>query len=82
MNDKSKSTKIDETTLIPISLLIVIIGAVFWFATLHSRVSASEKEIEKLTCTTSGCLLYELKQQGEAIARIEGALGTSPKVEQ
>lgn len=75
---KKQPTVISESTLVPISLLIVIIGAISWLTNMHGKVSASEKQLENLNCETHGCLRYEIKQQGEAIARIEGALGTKP----
>jgi hypothetical protein len=73
MDDQNK---IDEKTLIPISFLLVILGGVFWLSTIHSKVSASEKQIEQISSTGPGSIAAQLKEHGESLARIEGALGT------
>lgn len=39
---------IDEHTLLPISFVIVVSGAVFWFANLSHSAQNSEKKIEQL----------------------------------
>lgn len=53
MNTQIKKTKtfmnwIDQHTLLPISLVIIVSGAVFWFATLSHSAQNSERKIEHL----------------------------------
>jgi len=43
-NMGEKTTKITQNTLIPIGLLIVIIGAVFFFGSAMNKVDAMEKK--------------------------------------
>lgn len=38
--------KITENTLVPISLLTVIVGGVFWLSSMYSKVEAHAKSME------------------------------------
>lgn len=43
-----KVAKITETTLLPISLVLTIIGGVFWLTMIYSQTEANAKEISKI----------------------------------
>lgn len=40
--------KITEHTLIPISLLIVIIGGIVWLTNIHAKANYANQKLEKL----------------------------------
>lgn len=40
--------KITESTLIPISLLFVIMGGVIWLTTIYQKVEASQAKLSQL----------------------------------
>lgn len=65
------TNKIDEKTLIPISLLIIIIGGVAWLSNINAKVNESEKKLDEIAV-----IRKELQEQAKSLARIEGALGT------
>jgi hypothetical protein len=69
-------TVITEKTLLPVSLVIVIIGGVFWLTTLHSKVNANEKELDEINGIEQGTLRSQIIEANKALARIEGHLGT------
>lgn len=76
MSEKKQSI-ISESTLVPISFLIFIVIGVIRVESTSFKANANEKEIGKLQ-TTDEHIATELKKHGEALARIEGALGTTP----
>jgi uncharacterized protein YneF (UPF0154 family) len=71
---KEKPSKIDENTLIPISLLIIFLGGAFWISTLHWKVNASEKQLEEINSLQEGSIRSEMIKMGKSLARIEGKL--------
>lgn len=62
--------KITENTLIPLSLLAVIAGGIFWFSTLYAEVRASSTDIQDLKNT-----MRQLQSIDQRLSRIEGKLG-------
>lgn len=45
----AKKNIITEATLIPVSLLVVIVGVVFWFASVHAKALATESALTEET---------------------------------
>lgn len=71
-NNAEKEVKINEKTLIPLSLMITIIGGVYWLSNLNFKANASEKEIEKLNKK-----ITVIQSIDTRLSRIEGALNIS-----
>lgn len=74
---RERKTKIDEFTLIPISLLITICGGIYWISGVSHRTEANAKEIIQVR-EDHATLLETVTVQREALARIEGKLETLP----
>ena len=67
-------SRIDEKTLFPLSLIILIMGGVMWLTSMSSKVNANEKQLEDLNSTHPGSLRHEVKEIQKSLSRIEGAL--------
>lgn len=69
-----KQSKITEKTVLPISLLVIIIGGVVRVESTSFKATANEIKIEKLDEENKklASVIIEVKT---SLARIEGALG-------
>lgn len=62
-------SEISEKTVVPISLVLVLMGAVFWLSQIHSRMD----EIEQIENEYNGTI----KHIDQRLSRIEGKLGVN-----
>lgn len=66
--------KITETTLFPLSLVILIAGGVFWLSSVYSTASTTKDEVTLLRQKQDE--YYDAIQKvDERLSRIEGKLG-------
>jgi UDP-N-acetyl-D-mannosaminuronate dehydrogenase len=65
--------KITESTLIPLSLVISVIGLAFWAGVLDSRVSVAQAAVEKIEEKHDEAMA-ELRRVNETLGRIQGFL--------
>lgn len=66
-------TKLTEKTTISISLMLALLGGVFWLSTIYSQSVANAKALEKISVEQ---LNYNknLEAINTRLSRIEGAL--------
>ena len=64
---------VNEKTAISVSVVVIICGAIFWAATVASRVGTTEAGVTELK-EEKNLILSKLEKHGEALARIEGSL--------
>jgi hypothetical protein len=73
----SSVQKITENTLLPISLVITLVGGVFWLTTIYSQSNANAVEIKEMK-TKQELIIQELSEKQtlmlDRLARIEGRL--------
>jgi hypothetical protein len=69
-----KTTTINESTLIPLSFLLVVLSAVAYVVTIHGKVQANVERIEKVEKKNDelGTVISDTR---DSLMRIEGALG-------
>lgn len=70
--------KLTESTLIPISLVVTLLGGVFWLSAMWSQVQAASEDIAEVTQkqeVLSDKLIEQNQQIIERLARIEARLG-------
>lgn len=65
---------ITETTLIPISLVITLVGGIVWLSTLYARTEETAKAIIRVEANQQG-YNENLREIISRLSRIEGALG-------
>jgi hypothetical protein len=70
--------EITEKTLIPISLVVVIIGGVAWFTSLYSKAASLETSLDDVKRTQESYIQY-MQRIDHRLSRIEGKLGVGPK---
>ena len=65
---------ITEKTLIPVSLVVVIVGGVFWFSNLWAVSKQNAEDIKEIKIKQEeyNSNMYQVNQR---LSRIEGALG-------
>lgn len=59
-------TKITHNTLIPLSLVLTLVGGVFWLSSMYTTVSAAQQDFAEAR--------RYLQQIDQRLSRIEGAL--------
>jgi len=67
-------TKITEGTLMPLSLVILALGGVFWLSSINSDAKATRADVEILRQKQDE-YLGEIRRVDERLSRIEGKLG-------
>ncbi len=65
---------ITETTLLPISLVIVVIGGIVWLTSLYAKTDESFKAIARLE-SSQDAYYRNLQEISTRLSRIEGKLG-------
>lgn len=70
--------KITEKTLLPVSLVIVLIGGVVWLTTLKSDADQLKQQIQLLQ-SKQDQYLEEIQSVNTRLSRIEGKLGIYPE---
>lgn len=72
-----KITKITESTLIPISFVVSLVGGVFWLTTIYSQSNANAVEITEIK-SKQEVLVQTLNEKQtlmlDRLSRIEGRL--------
>jgi len=74
--------KITENTLLPISLIILIGGGIFWISAMWSQVQASSDEIKDIKVNQSKMnddVVSQNKEIIQRLTRIEERLAIQPK---
>ena len=71
-----KQTVVSEKTLVPLSFLFLILVGVLRVESTSFRANANAEAILEIKDERAK-IADELKKHGEALARIEGALGTN-----
>lgn len=66
---REKLVRITGDTLVPISVLVIIAGGIFWLSAMHSQVQANSKILEGYTATVQNI--------DKRLSRIEGKLGVT-----
>ena len=64
---EKKTAVINEKTLVPIGMVIVIIGGIAWITNMSFQTNASAKTVEKV--------VQRLDEISDRLARIEGKMG-------
>ena len=64
---------INEKTLIPLSMVIIIVGIAIKFTIIESKTEANDKKIEKVEIRQSD-YAKDLGEVNKHLSRIEGAL--------
>lgn len=59
-------TKITQNTLIPLSLVITLLGGVFWLSSMYTTVVAAQQDFSEAK--------RYLQQIDQRLSRIEGAM--------
>ena len=75
MTDASK--RITEQTLVPISLVIVILGVAVWVSTIKSDTKANADDIERIEKEQKE-YVRTVRRIDERLSRIEGKVGVPP----
>lgn len=70
--------KITESTLIPLSLVILLGGGIAWAATLNAKASSNERALDEIKAMQFQ-YNQNMEEVGERLARIEGAMGLAEK---
>lgn len=69
--------KITENTLLPVSLVVILVGGVFWLTTLYNQTVSNAQDISAIE-TKQDLLTKELTEKQSLIldrlSRIEGRL--------
>jgi len=65
---------INEKTLLPVSLVIVLIGGTTWLTTLHAEVRAQEKVLQEIKIKQDQYTDH-MREVAERLGRLEGAAG-------
>ena len=75
---EKKPVKITENTLIPVSLIVILLGGVVWLTIMYAQGNANAKAIEQLSQRqdeyTKTVLTIDTR-----LSHIEGALGVKDK---
>lgn len=66
--------KITQTTLVPLSFIVVIFGVAFWMSELRSATVRNVSDIDQLK-SQSDKIDLKLDEMNERLSRIEGKLG-------
>lgn len=61
--------QITEDTVLPITLVLVLLGGVFWLSEMHSNALAAKTGVYELSAA--------LSKINERLSRIEGKLGVN-----
>jgi len=69
-----KIGKITESTLIPLSLLAVLAGGIFWLSTLYAEVRTNSAAVAEMKMTQADGY-KSLQSIDQRLSRIEGKLG-------
>ena len=75
-------SKITENTLLPLSLVSILIGGIFWLSTMYSKVEAHEDNLNKIQNQQTAFIASDNNFKEEVIdrlARIETKLESKPK---
>lgn len=66
---RDKLERITSDTLVPVSVLAVLAGGVFWLSAMYSQVQANSKSLETYNATVGNI--------DKRLSRIEGKLGVN-----
>ena len=75
-------TKITEKTFIPISLLSIVAGGIFWLSSMYSKVEAHENTLNKIQVQQTKFMASDDTFKDEVIdrlARIETKIESKPR---
>lgn len=69
-------SKITESTLIPLSLVITLAGGIFWLTVMHSESQANSRALQALEAKQDK-YLETVQKIDRRLANIEGRLGVT-----
>lgn len=81
MKGQEPKNVLSEKTLVPISLILALMVGVIRVESTSFKANANESKIKEME-TDYKKISEELRKHGEALARIEGALGSNKSQQQ
>lgn len=66
---------LDEKTLIPLGVVVVLFGGVAWLTALHAQASENTKKLDHI----QQVIYTELKDMNQRLSQIEGSLKRKSK---